>query len=532
MLNRLGARLRDIPRRTAILLGLAGALLMALCSHAVGAPRYRGGLLQEIGWSNVGFGHLYGIVIAIMWVAILLLIASWIILGGRLVRLGEPIGAWPVVAWVAPLVVAGPMMSRDVYSYLMQGTLARDGHNAYEVGASASPGRIFFEVSADWRNTTTPYGPLHLWLGEGIVRVTGENVTLGVLAYKLISIAGLIALVFAVRALARALTSSERTAEIAVWIGVVNPLAVIHFIGGMHSEVLMMPLVVAALVLGMRLAPWQGLLAGSALIAVAVALKATALFALPFLVWIFVARAAGSLPGADGPRRSLRQVLGDLRVFTGRRFAVLLAGGVASVAATGGVLALITWASGQTWGWVAEISGNSKVINPLALPSLIAGLLARPIGLVNEDIYFNDILEVVRPISTVLMLLGLVACWVIWRRGTRDALVGATAAYMVTCVFNAVVLPWYYLAPLALVGVWLRDRRALFAVAWLSMTTCLMFDSGGGNRLYDIIWIAVCGALMWWAARACLLDDGHRLRTAHDLTGEVSVERVDRTARQ
>ncbi|MGO1465952.1 MAG: polyprenol phosphomannose-dependent alpha 1,6 mannosyltransferase MptB, partial [Candidatus Corynebacterium faecigallinarum] len=283
MLNRLGARLRDIPRRTAILLGLAGALLMALCSHAVGATRYRGGLLQEIGWSNVGFGHLYGIVIAIMWVAILLLIASWIILGGRLVRLGEPIGAWPVVAWVAPLVVAGPMMSRDVYSYLMQGTLARDGHNAYEVGASASPGRMFFEVSADWRNTTTPYGPLHLWLGEGIVRVTGENVTLGVLAYKLISIAGLIALVFAVRALARALTSSERTAEIAVWIGVVNPLAVIHFIGGMHSEVLMMPLVVAALVLGMRLAPWQGLLAGSALIAVAVALKATALFALPFL---------------------------------------------------------------------------------------------------------------------------------------------------------------------------------------------------------------------------------------------------------
>ncbi|HIW92711.1 MAG TPA: alpha-(1-_6)-mannopyranosyltransferase A [Candidatus Corynebacterium avicola] len=505
---------------------------MALCSYSVGATRYRGGLLQEIGWSNVGFGHLYGIVIAFMWVAILLLVASWIIIGGRLVRLGEPVGTWPVVAWVAPFVLAGPVMSRDVYSYLMQGTLARDGLNAYEVGASANPGRLFFEVSADWRNTTTPYGPLHLWLGEGIVRVTGENITLGVLAYKLVSIAGLVALIAAVRALTRAVTSSERTAEIAVWIGVVNPLAVIHFIGGMHSEVLMMPLVVAGLLLAVRMAPWQGLLAGSALIAVAVALKATALIALPFLVWIFVARVAGALPGADGPRRSVRQVLADLRVFTGRRFGTLVAGGLASVAATGVVLALATWISGQTWGWVAEISGNSKVINPLSLPSLIAGVLTRPIGWINEDIYFNQILDVTRAVSSVLMLLGLVLCWVIWRRGTRDALAGATAAYMVTCFFNAVVLPWYYLAPLALVGAWMRDRRALFAVTWLSMTMCLMFDAGGGNRLYDIVWIAACGAVMWWAARACLLDDGHSLRAAHDFTGEVSVEGVDRAARQ
>ncbi len=532
MLNRLGVRLRDIPRRTAIIIGLVGSLLMALCSHSVGSTRYRGGLLQEIGLANFTFGHLYGIVMVVMWIAIVMLIASWIIIGGRVVRLGEPLGRWPLVAWVAPLLLAGPLMSRDVYSYLMRGTLARDGFNAYEVGASANPGRMFFEVSADWRNTTTPYGPLHLWLGEGVVRVTGDNITLGILLYKVLSIAGLAALAWAVAALARALKASERTVQIAVWIGVANPLAIIHYIGGMHSEVLMMPLVVIGLLLGIRARPWRGVTVGAALIGIAVALKATALFALPFLIWIFVARVAGSLPGEDGPRRSVREVLRDLRTFTWSRVRALLAGGVASVAVIGVVLAVITWVSGQTWGWVAEISGNSKVINPLALPSLVAGLLTGPVGLINEDIYFNDILAVIRPVGTVLMLLGLVLSWLIWRRGSRDAMIGASVAYAVTCLFNAVVLPWYYLAPLALVGMWIRDRRALFAVTWLSMFMSLMFDSGGGTRLYDIVWIVIVGGVTWWAARACLLDDGHRLRTAHDLSGEMAVQRVDGTSRQ
>ncbi|MDN6387759.1 MAG: polyprenol phosphomannose-dependent alpha 1,6 mannosyltransferase MptB, partial [Corynebacterium sp.] len=281
MLTRTGARLRDMPRRTAVILGAVGSVLLALCSHSVGATRNRGGLLQELGWSNLGFGHLYGIVVVFMWVAILLMITSWI------VRLGERLGASTIVAWVAPLFFAGPLMSRDIYSYLMQGTLARDGLNAYAVGASANPGRMFFEVSGDWRNTTTPYGPLHLWIGDGITRITGDNITAGIIAYKILSLASFAVLVWAVAGLARSIGSSP---ELAVWIGVANPLAVIHFIGGMHNEVTMMALVCTGLYLGFRAAPVRGLVYGSALVGAGVALKATALFALPFLVWVFVAR--------------------------------------------------------------------------------------------------------------------------------------------------------------------------------------------------------------------------------------------------
>ncbi|MGV0868379.1 alpha-(1-_6)-mannopyranosyltransferase A [Corynebacterium kalidii] len=536
MLTTIGTRIRDMPRRRAVLLGLVGSVLLALCSHSVGATRNRGGILQALGWSNLGFGHLYGIVVVVMWVAILLMILSWIVVGGRIVRLGEPLGVRPVLAWVAPLFFAGPLMSRDIYSYLMQGTLARDGHNAYDVGASANPGRMFFEVSGDWRNTTTPYGPLHLWIGDGITRITGDNITAGIVAYKILSLLSFAVLVWAVAALARRFGASP---DVAVWIGVANPLAVIHYIGGMHNEVTMMALVCTGLYLGVHAAPVRGLLYGSALIGVGVALKATALFALPFLVWVFVARRAGALPGDGGPRRRAREILADMRRFSPARLVALVLGGLASVAVTLTALAAVTWASGQTWGWVAEISGNTKVINPLSLSSLLAGLLVRPLSLVNEEIYFNEIVAVLRPVTMVLMLVGLVVCWFIWRRGARDAMVGATAAYAVTCVLNAVVLPWYYMAPLALFGVWVRDRRALIVVAWLSMVLSMTFDGGGNNRLYSLWWLLVLGVVMWWAATTCLREDrpagsgdGHGLGSAHDLPGEVPVDGVDRAARQ
>uniref|UniRef100_UPI0025D9C4D3 polyprenol phosphomannose-dependent alpha 1,6 mannosyltransferase MptB n=1 Tax=uncultured Corynebacterium sp. TaxID=159447 RepID=UPI0025D9C4D3 len=169
------ARVRDMPRRTAVVLGAAGSLIMAGTSHAVGATRTRGGVLQSLGLTNLGFGHLAGILVVVLWLGVLALVVSWAVLGGRLLRHGESLGVAPIVAWTAPLLLAGPLMSRDVYSYLMQGTLSSHGFDPYEVGASAVPGRVFFEVSPDWRNTTTPYGPLHMWIGEAIVRITGDN---------------------------------------------------------------------------------------------------------------------------------------------------------------------------------------------------------------------------------------------------------------------------------------------------------------------------------------------------------------------
>jgi alpha-1,6-mannosyltransferase len=376
-----------------------------------------------------------------------------------------------------------------------------------------------------------------MWIGEGVVSVTGDNVTAGVIVYKIFSLACFAGLVWAVTRLAAAL---KVNASLAVWLGVANPLSVIHLVGGMHNEVTMMLLVCTGLLAAVRLPAVRGALLGAVLVGAGIALKATAAIALPFLVWIFVARYAGPL-GKDAPvRRPVKEVVADVRHGTLRRAVTLITGGVACLAVSVGMLTLVTVASGQSWGWVSEISGNSKVINPLAVPSLVASVLVRPIGAVNENIFFNDIIDVVRPVSTVVMVLILVIAWAVWRRSVKEAFIGATVAYVATCLFNAVVLPWYYMAPLALVGLWIRDRRAVFAVAWLAMVLSMTFDGSGNNRLYNIPWLILVGMVMWWLARTCLRQDdsaeesadGHPLGAAHDLAGEVPVEGVDGSPRQ
>ena len=45
-----------------------------------------------------------------------------------------------LMAWAIPLALAAPLFSRDVYSYLMQGAMVRDGFDPYTEGAAANPG--------------------------------------------------------------------------------------------------------------------------------------------------------------------------------------------------------------------------------------------------------------------------------------------------------------------------------------------------------------------------------------------------------
>lgn len=488
-MNPLTLKLRRITWQQAMIIGLVGSIILALSSHAAGAVRARGGVLHVLNLTSLTFGHFTGILVVIMWIGVVLLLLSWIVAGGHILRHGRSLDARMVSAWIAPLFFAGPMMSRDLYSYLMQGTLARDDINPYQHGAAANPGPILFEVSADWRNTTTPYGPLHLWIGEIITSVTGDNITAGTIAYKVLSLASVAVMGWATIQLAHILGVRP---SITLWLGVANPLVIIHLVGGMHNENTMMALVMAGLVFSFRLKPIPGLLVGTLLIALGTSLKATAFLAFPFLVWIFVARWAGR-----GPEGLFKE--------TWKRLATLVISGIAALGLTGLIMQAVTVLSGQTWGWVEEISGNTKVINPLALPSMLASTLEPALTrLVNDDLTFNVLVIFFRPYSTALMGIGLMVAWWVFRRDELQALKGACVAYLVTCVFNTVTLPWYYAAVLALLAVWVPDRRIIFFAAWFSAFLCMMFDGGGNNRLYNLWWVLAVGAIMWWAMRSSL----------------------------
>ena len=451
-------------------LGVAASVCIALGSYGAGATRNRSGLMRELGLDALTYGHGRGLMDGLLTVGILGLVVAWLLLGRA--RPGLRATRLATCAWTAPLVLSGPVLSRDVYSYLMQGAMLRDGYDPYTEGAAVNPGPYLWEVSHDWRNTTTPYGPLHLGLGKAITSVVGDDVTAGLVAYKLISLAGFALIVWAVPRIARELGGN---AEFALWIGATNPVMLLHLVGGMHNESVMVGLVSAGLLACIapqrRRVAWST--AGIALIALAVSLKATAAIALPFVVWILLARDNGGAQ-ASWPRR----------------VGVFIGSGAWTVAVTAAVVNLVTVLSGSSWGWVEEISGNSKVVNPLAGPTLLAELIAPIAQLINEDFHYNSALAATRAASGILMLAGLVVVWWFFRPKDRalassTAVAGTTAAYAVAFVANSVTLPWYYASLISLVGTFRAPAWVERVAVGGSVVIALAFTGSGNHRFYD-----------------------------------------------
>ena len=452
-------------------LGVVACALITVGSYGAGATRYRGGALRAAGLEHLSYGHGRALMDLLLTAGIFALIVAWVMLWKA--RPTEGAVRRAVCLWSGVLALCAPILSRDVYSYLMQGAMLRDGFDPYSEGAAVNPGPYLWEVSHDWRNTTTPYGPLHLGLGKAVTWLVGDNVTAGLVVYRLISVAGFALIVWAVPRIAKQVGGDP---ALALWLGVANPVMLLHLIGGMHNEAVMVGLVSAGLLSCLR---HRWCTPGIVLIALAVSLKATAAVALPFVVWLIVKRRAATPAGQVG---------------------MLVAGSAWALAVNVAVIQLVTWASGTTWGWLEEITGNSKVINPLAGPTFAAELITPLLQLFDDTFRYNTVLNWTRSVFSVLMLVGLVAVWWVFRprRGKayeRRAIAGTTAAYTVAFATNAVTLPWYYASVLSLAGTFRPPAWVVKVTTGASIVIAIAFKGSGNHRLYDM-WFLTLAAIV------------------------------------
>lgn len=475
--------------------GIVGAALIMLGSFGAGATRTRGGLLVALHLEFLSYGHGQAISGTLLSLGTVIFITAWVLLGRQIYLHTVPDTTLrsvrtSVLCWLLPLIPADPILSRDVFSYLMQGVMVRGGFDPYTEGASVNPGPMLLEVSRDWRNTTTPYGPLHLWISESITSLVGDNVSLGVLLYKALSLVGFIALCWAIPWIAAELGGSP---TIALWLSVANPLMVFHLVGGMHNESVMVALVSIGILAALR----NRFALGVATISVAVALKATAAIALPFIVWIATHYYAGKQASSPGspffPTVTLRSARTTLAFFlTAISYAV----------ETVIIVATITVFSGTSWGWLSQITGNSKVINPLALPTLLAGMVTPFLQLFNETFEYNTALNATRTLCMLLMAAGLILVWWRFRQNRHRAVWGIVAGYAVAFVFNSVTLPWYYASIVSLMGVQKISHRTLQWTVGLSIIIALSFTGNGNHQLYNIpvmlsiTLLSIAG--VWW----------------------------------
>ncbi|WP_024793150.1 alpha-(1-_6)-mannopyranosyltransferase A [Tomitella biformata] len=472
--------------------GLIGALLMVFGGFGSGALRQRDHLLEAMFLSWLRFGHgqiLSGILV---WAGVLLMIAAWVRLGRAALagKITLKQMYWVVPLWTTPLLFSVPLFSRDAYSYLAQGALVRDGFNPYEVGPVVNPGLLLDNVSTVWTTTTTPYGPAHLLLTRGITMITGENVVSGTMLLRLTMLPGLALMVWAVPRIARHLGGNP---TIALWLGVLNPLVLVHLIGGVHNEVLMVGLMAAGIVLVLE----RKHLPGIALIAVAVAVKATAGAALPFMVWIWMRhiRDDAELRGEEPPNWL-------------RTFLKTAGAGAATFIA---IFAAISLMAGVGLGWLTALSGSNKIINWLSLPTAVAQLYTLATSWFTH-VQLAPVLQVTRLISAVTLVAIVIAVIIRYRNTVRQAMLGIVFAMIAIVLLSPAALPWYYSWPLAIGAGFALSTTTLAVLVGLCTWMMLIFQPDGSIGMYQWYHVLIATACAVVAAVSLTREDPLRLR--------------------
>jgi alpha-1,6-mannosyltransferase len=399
-------------------LGLAGLLLTALLISLSAAHTellLPSSLRPVPNWLAGAFGHV-GLDIGLpgLIVALSLMFLSYALAVGATKQLSRRAVLASIAALNVLLLVAPPLLSSDLFSYIAYGRLgAMYGINPYLHG----PNLISFDplyqlIGAQWTHTPTVYGPLFTALSYPLA---GLGIAANVFAYKGIAALSCLAIVALTWQAAR-LRGMDPIKAVA-FVGL-NPVILVYGVGGGHNDMLMLAILVAGIYVLLR----QREGAGGAMIIAATAVKLTAGMLLPFAI------AAGA----------------GRRVATSNRARLLT--GAALAAAVFCALGLLLFGSGPL-----HLLGTLTGIQGAGGPHSITGFVLDALGLGRFDAALGNLLHVVYAISLVWLIRRV---WI----GELDWITAAGWGVVGLLISAGLLMPWYiaWLIPLAALS---SDRR-------------------------------------------------------------------------
>ncbi|ATE55418.1 polyprenol phosphomannose-dependent alpha 1,6 mannosyltransferase MptB [Actinosynnema pretiosum] len=428
-----------------------------------------------------------------------LLVLAWSLLG-RTARApgGLPAVAWlrgTLALWAAPLVVAPPLFSGDVHSYLAQGEIAARGMDPYELGPAQALGadsEIVSRVSDYWQGTPSPYGPLTTAIQQAIATAAPGDPVVGVLLHRAFALLGVLLVVWSVQRLAVLAGVSRRTA---LWLGALNPLVLWHFVAGVHNDALMVGLVlsgvaVALIALTGEVDRWQ-LAGGIALIGTGAAVKLPAIIALA-VVGTALARRFG---GGSG------------------RFVLA---GAAMVVASVVVFAALSLATGVGFGWLFTL-GTSGGVNSWMAPTNWFGFLTGGIG----ALFGASITQTMIGVGKLIGYAVIAGCFarVLHRqlRGRVEPIAALGLMMAAFVAFGPVIQPWYLLWTVPALAACLPVGRVHRRIALLVAVLSLVIPPLAGNfagRVGELVGGYAGGALVVAAVFFALRRVGERAAVA------------------
>jgi alpha-1,6-mannosyltransferase len=399
---------------------------------------------------------------ALVIIGLAVLLQAWLLLGSELLSRLD-VDDRPSVRqvlgvlgfWAAPLLLAPPMFSRDVYSYYVQGRVFGAGYDPTTIGIDVIPG--WFDDGADpmWVESPTPYGPLFLMVERTVATFAHPNAYLGALLFRLVAVVGVVLLAWAVPVLARLHGVDP---DRALWLGVLNPIILMHFVSGAHNDALMVGLLVA----GLALAAQQRCIWGAVAVSLAIAVKPVAVVALPFvgLLW----------SGREG--RWLDRIRSWL--YAGVVMACTLASVFLVADAGRGVISASFGTPAGVLTWLSPTTAVGKLV----------GIATSALGLTEDP---SPVIAVVRLAGSVAAVA--IIAWLVLRPGGRSPVRGAALALGAIVVLGPVVQPWYllwFLPLFAATGLSGREVRAAVILTAGFTVHGMIESSTNADNLADV----------------------------------------------
>ena len=413
----------------AVAVGTVGSLGIVLEGSTIGSVPL--GQTRQF-WLRVPEGS-YALAHVVFYVAVALLVVGWLALGvlARHDRLTLA-RAWTALAlWGAPLFVGAPVFSRDVYSYVAQGELVRRGLNPYLVTPRAlGAGPLLASIASVWRDTTSPYGPLFVTLAHLADTLGGRSLVSQVLVFRCVELVGVVLMMVALPLLARHFDVSE---GVALWLGVLSPLALFSAVSAAHNDTLMIGLLTLALAIGLR-GHWR---VAVTLCALAATVKLPALAGAVFLT---------TWRAREVHRGQRWRVVGE------------------SLALTTVVVTVVTLISGYGWTWLGptalRIPTKLRVlITPSVSVGHLVGALVHAAGLSWRT---GTVVSAVQD-GAELLAIALVVVLLGRTRENNVALLLGVALLLVVLA-SPTLWPWYFLWGLTVLAATNVQRSAFLAL--------------------------------------------------------------------
>lgn len=461
-------------------IGTVGALMLGLGGLGAGA-------LPVVGnpFGDLPFGQLMGRMLvsssALVLTGVGLVVIAWVLMAPMA---GNPIRArsgtpqhsitrtqvWGTFfAWTLPILATAPLFTQDIYSYIANGSIVVQGMDPYSAGPVQLLGAdndLARSVPFIWANSPSPYGPVALGIAAVISVITSDSIVAAVILHRVASILGVIAAGWAISRLAvrcRVAPSS------ALWLGILNPLSILHLIGGIHNESIMLGFALVGMELALRgidklqastslsipsvWPAWLLIISGGVLISAAGMVKVTGFIGLGF--------AGMALARFFAQRLILKPYLA-ISSAAGILLAVLLA-----------TIAAFTALSGIGLGWITGQGGAVSIRSWLSVSTdvgVASGFMGMMLGLGDHT---EAILSVTRAVGIVFAAAFMARMLFATFRGVIHPIGGLGVSTLVLVILFPVVHPWYILWAIFPLAAW--ANRLFFRYAVIIYSAIMSF---------------------------------------------------------